>query len=152
MHSWNIVKHACPNVGSYSVQLTSKGFTQVAQDDSSSRTSTPHKPDQLWKLGDTVGKFIPCNQLFILFSISAKGNVSSTMVLLDEVPLSVRIRATGPKTYHMSRSLVFVPPEEYKDLRKKRHLLRSKSFEHNLGLQNEHTVQYHAHTGNIYIR
>lgn len=90
--------------------------------------------------------------LIRLFSISAKGNVSSTRVLLDEVPLSLRVRATGPKTYHMSRSLVFVPPEEYKGLRKKHPLLRSKSFEHNLGLQNEHTVQYHTHTGNIYIR
>ena len=45
-------------LGSYSVQLTPKGFKQVAQDDSSSRTSTPNKPDQLWRLGDTVGKYI----------------------------------------------------------------------------------------------
>ncbi|XP_065891781.1 inversin-B-like isoform X2 [Dysidea avara] len=120
---------------SYSVQFTPKGFTQVALDDTTSRTSTPHKLDQLWKLGDTV----------------AKGNVSSTRVLLDEVPLSVRVRATGPKTYHMSRSLVFVPPEEYNGSKKKHPLLRSKSFEQNSSLQNEHTVQYHTHTGNIYI-
>jgi len=81
----------------------------------------------------------------------AKGNLSSTEVLLEEVPLPVRVRATGPKTYHMGRTLVFVSPDEYKKSRKDSFLLE-RPPEQNIIMQNNHTTQYHSHTRDIFIR
>ena len=57
----------------------------------------------------------------------AQGNLSSKKVLLDEAPLPVRMRATGSKTYHIGRTLMFVPPDEYKKPEKGSLLLKNKS-------------------------
>ena len=79
----------------------------------------------------------------------AKGNLSSTKVLLDEAPLPVRIRATGPKSYHVGRTLIFVPPEEYKRSEKDSLLQKTQSFEQGIILQKNYTAQYHSHTRDV---
>ena len=78
----------------------------------------------------------------------AQGNLSSTKVLLDKPTLPVRMRATGPKTYHIGRTLMFVSPDKYKrpDL-----LLKNKSLQQNTNLETNHTVQYHSHTKDVFI-
>ena len=79
----------------------------------------------------------------------ANGNLSSTKVLLDEAPLPVRIRATGPKTYHVGRTLIFVPPEEYKTSEKDLLLHKAQSIEQDVILQKNYTAQYHSHTRDV---
>ena len=81
----------------------------------------------------------------------AQGNLSSTKVLLDEAPLPVRMRATGPKTYHIGRTLTFVPPDEYKKPEKGSLLFKNKSLQQNINLRSNHTVQYHSHTKDVFI-
>lgn len=82
----------------------------------------------------------------------AKGNLSNTKELLDEVPLSVRTRATGPKTYHVGRSLLFVPPDQYKRSQKDTLRLQAKLLNQDIVLHNNHTAQYHSHTRDVFIK
>lgn len=82
----------------------------------------------------------------------AKGNLSSTKVLLDEVPLPLRKRATGPKTYHVGRTLIFVSPDEYKRSEIDSLQIKTKSVEQDIIMQKHHTAQYHSHTRDVFIK
>lgn len=86
--------------------------------------------------------------MYIRFCL-ANGNLSSTKVLLDEAPLPARIRATGPKAYHVGRTLIFVPPEEYKTSEKDPLLHKAQLIEQGVMLQKNYTAQYHSHTRDI---
>ena len=98
--------------------------------------------NQLWKLGQNINLRI--YNIYVCYYL-AKGNLSTTKVLLNEVPLSLRTRATGPKTYHMGRTLVFVPPGNHSVLFEK------KSQEQSIALQNRYTAQYHSHSRDVFI-
>lgn len=55
------------------------------------------------------------------------------------------MRAMGPKTYHMGRTLVFVRPDEYINSGKGSFLPENKLPAQNIVLQNNYTARYHSH-------
>ena len=70
---------------------------------------------------------------------------------MDKTTLPVRMRATGPKTYHVGRTLMFVSPDKYKKPEKGSLLLKNQSLQQNTNLESNHTVQYHSHTKDLFI-